>query len=82
MEKHWTAYLDEGRRIFRDEVEHLTNLNERLEKAKSLVSSIENEIQELEESIIKTAFVKEYNLHEIKLAKQTFELATLEEHGI
>lgn len=73
---HWTQLLDEGKRIFKDEVQDLEMINKRITK---LISELDEEIKQLhhEEDSLFFKVKKQYTDEEIKIAKQEFEQQTI-----
>lgn len=58
MTAHWTQYLPEGKRIFRDEVDKIRLLQEQIEKVKAELKLLEREYS-----------IKEYELGQLAIEK-------------
>jgi hypothetical protein len=58
MITHWTQYLPEGKRIFRDEVDKIRSMQDNIKKAKAELAQLEKEYS-----------IKEYQLYELAEAK-------------
>lgn len=69
--KHWTQFLPEGRRIYRDEISDLVSMTKQLEKAEMQVCSLQNKIK-LAEFNLYVEVEKQYSAEEINQAYQEY----------
>ncbi len=72
MKDHWTHYLPEGKRIFRDEAAEIIALHERVHKAKTEILQLNREINTKELEISRLAIVKDFTQSEIEEAFDEF----------
>lgn len=72
MKDHWTHYLPEGKRIFRDEVEKILSLEEHIKKVKAELSLLEKEHSIQEYELGQLAIEKGYSGIEIDIALEEF----------
>lgn len=72
MKTHWTDYLPEGKRIFRDEVQKIRSLQEQIEKVKAELKLLEREYSIKEYELGQLAIEKGYSVKEIDIALEEF----------
>lgn len=66
--QHWTLYLPEGRRIFRDEAQAIALLIERNQEAQKQLYQLREQLQKQESYVLELAKAKGYNEEEIAQA--------------
>ncbi len=72
MKKHWTTFLPEGRRIFRDRVDALSNLEIKIKRAEEDLRQLYEE-RLIANSSLRRDVAEQYTAEEIELAYQEYQ---------